>query len=952
MHGGMAMALLRSTIIVSLSLWAAMPEAMAGTGFWTSNGPYGGRVDSAAVGPAGSARVYATAGRSVFRSVDGGQTWFDSSAGVYTLEPGTGDVEAHPSIDGRALLAGGKLVFLTTNGARSWVRSAQGLPFAGNSFRAVDVEYARSAPTRVYLATKDAGLFRSTDGGATWSAVAGNSSLPPDLQRVAVDPGDPNRILVWAAERDTQAFVASLYRSTDGGINFAPVTGPWNSSGAINSELELLDFNGNTPGTVFLAGRFGNFRSLDGGLSFSALPPLPSSASQVLQSLSFDPTVPGRVFFGTSQGVLLSTNNGGSYSPLNNGLNVTAADPASIGELLLDPANSTRLLAFSLSGEVFATLNSGNQWLPASQGLRGTEIATLAVHPARAQRVFAGLRNRRTEAASPALYFSDDLAQTWTRNNQSLLLDSVSDVLIDPATAPSLANTVVYAVGEDFAPIGLAPTSYRGGLFRSINGGATWAAVDNLLPLPAGGAAAIGSVNAIAMAAQAPGSGPAQTLYFAARGRLDCSGSGSTPSIEVPRLWRSTDAATSWQPRDGLPAGTCQPRRYLLRPVSLAAELAPSSKVFVGMALEGYDAAAGNPLPPAGGGLFVSTNGGATWSPANNGLPTLSGGPQYDVQAIALNLANPSIVYVAVNPPGGAALPGRIYKSTDGGANFSAADNGIVGGRVRALAIDPANGNRVFAAVQGGDTNPGGVFISENAGSSWDSLSIRLPVDSALALAISRPAAGPPTIHAGTLEGVFSLTREVDRDRDGPLDSQETLAPGGGDGNGDGTPDVDQAGVASIVRDLPAGPAPEGGTTTTTIGNVDLFRGSGGACTQIYDAHAVDPLTLPIDDFNPQPRGGLIRFELFDCSQAVIEVFFHGETYPPGSRFRRFGPTSIGNALSFDWFDMGNAATLTPTRWTLNIVDNGPGDLRSEVGRILFIGGPAFPDGMFQNGFE
>ena len=69
--------------------------------------------------------------------------------------------------------------------------------------------------------------------------------------------------------------------------------------------LSLLAFNPNTPGTVFLAGPFGNYRSLNGGASFTALPQLPLGSSQRLQSVAHDPLVAGRVLFGTSDGVLL-----------------------------------------------------------------------------------------------------------------------------------------------------------------------------------------------------------------------------------------------------------------------------------------------------------------------------------------------------------------------------------------------------------------------------------------------------------------------------------------------------------------------------------------------------------------------------------------------------------------------------------------------------------------------
>ena len=49
---------------------------------------------------------------------------------------------------------------------------------------------------------------------------------------------------------------------------------------------------------------------------------------------------------------------------------------------------------------------------------------------------------------------------------------------------------------------------------------------------------------------------------------------------------------------------------------------------------------------------------------------------------------------------------------------------------------------------------------------------------------------------------------------------------------------------------------------------------------------------------------------------------------------------------------MGNAAVRNGRSFTLTLTDNGPGDLRSESGRILFMGGPVRELPLFNNGFE
>lgn len=929
-------------------LCAVLGSAAAAPGRWSSAGPYGGRVDSALASPLEAGVIYASAHRSVYRSSDNGNSWTLAAAGLSTITVGETVLAAHPTQAATLALAGARGVFATINGGRSWQRRDVGLPTNGG-FRTVDISFARTDPARLYLASEDDGLFRTLNGGASWAA-AGATTLPTDLDRLAVDPTNAQVLLVWVRNRNENSFPASLYRSTDGGITFFGITGPWDSGGPIDVPLSLLAFNPNTPGTVFLAGAFGNYRSLDGGASFAALPTLPLGNSQRLQSLAHDPLVAGRVLFGTSDGVLVSLDNGASYTPRNGGLSVSAADPASIGPVIIDATNSSRWLAFSVSGDVFLSANAGLNWTPASAGLRGTGIQTVAVHPTRPQRVFAGVRNLRSEATSPALYQSDDSAQSWLRFNSALLLDTVNVIAFDPGTVALPATTRIYAGGADFAPVGQSPTSYRGGVFRSIDGGLSWAAADTLVPTPVGGPASTGEVTSILVDPTSVSLGNAQVLYFAARGLVRCT--LGVPNVEVARIWRSANAANSWAPRDGLPAGVCTPRTQYPAPLTLAFDGGASTTVYAGTAVVGYCADCGDPVPTLSNGVFKSTDSGQNWVSANNGLPRMSGsGSTLDVLALAAVPGQPGTLYAALNDPTQDDAPGRVYKTTDGGANWFPSDNGIAGISVRALRIDPTAPNRIYAGAAGLEVTPGGVYVSNDAGASWNSISIDLPVDSAQSLALSLPTVGPPTLHAGTDEGVWSLTRVPDGDIDGPPDATEDLAPNSGDGNNDGIADRLQTNVASF--EIPVSLLPQlerGGSRDGTLSNTELIiRGS--ACQQAYDVAAIDPLSLP-DDPDFTPAAGLLRFEFIDCTSASVRIAFHDESFGPDWRFRRYGPANTANVLTLGWLGMGTAATRVGNVWTLNLTDNSPGDLRREIGRILFVGGPVQSAPVFANGFE
>ncbi|MBC8010019.1 MAG: hypothetical protein H7067_07975, partial [Burkholderiales bacterium] len=64
---------------------------------------------------------------------------------------------------------------------------------------------------------------------------------------------------------------------------------------------------------------------------------------------------------------------------------------------------------------------------------------------------------------------------------------------------------------------------------------------------------------------------------------------------------------------------------------------------------------------------------------------------------------------------------GGLFRSTDGGANFSPSNTGLEATGVLGLAFDPMNRDRVLLAADGGDTYNqfAGIYLSTNRGATW-----------------------------------------------------------------------------------------------------------------------------------------------------------------------------------------------------------------------------------------
>ena len=129
-------------------------------------------------------------------------------------------------------------------------------------------------------------------------------------------------------------------------------------------------------------------------------------------------------------------------------------------------------------------------------------------------------------------------------------------------------------------------------------------------------------------------------------------------------------------------------------------------------------------IGPVNGGVWKSTDYGRTWEPLFDAEPTQS------IGAIAVASSHPDIVYVASGE--GLQRPdlsvgNGIYKSTDAGKTWI--HLGLRDGeQIPALAVDPRDPNRVFAAVLGHPYGPNaerGIYRSTDGGQTWQKVLYR-----------------------------------------------------------------------------------------------------------------------------------------------------------------------------------------------------------------------------------
>jgi photosystem II stability/assembly factor-like uncharacterized protein len=156
-----------------------------------------------------SSTLYAGAyGTGVLKSTNAGVTWTVTDSTV--LNHFVRALCVHPSNPSTVYAGTGNGVFLTTDGGVSWSARNNGIP-ASTSIRSMAIDPA--APSTLYAGTDSLFLYKTTDGGGTWSHVtSANGFLPQDIfiRTITIDYAD--HAIVYAG-----ADSGRVYKSTNAG---------------------------------------------------------------------------------------------------------------------------------------------------------------------------------------------------------------------------------------------------------------------------------------------------------------------------------------------------------------------------------------------------------------------------------------------------------------------------------------------------------------------------------------------------------------------------------------------------------------------------------------------------------------------------------------------------------------------------------------------------------------
>ena len=185
-------------------------------------------------------------------------------------------------------------------------------------------------------------IFRTTDGGATWTESSQGFPIATEtsIGFILVDPTDSNVVYVATTVHESSLAIG-VYKSTDAGITWAAA-----SNGLVNLDIRHLVADPLNPGTIYAATGGGVFKTTDGGARWQQASS-GISADDVL-TLAISPINPNILYAATAAGVFKTKNGAASWYPVSLGLPLGGQVPT-MGHHLVLSLGATGSVLFAVA---------------------------------------------------------------------------------------------------------------------------------------------------------------------------------------------------------------------------------------------------------------------------------------------------------------------------------------------------------------------------------------------------------------------------------------------------------------------------------------------------------------------------------------------------------------------------------------------------------------------------
>ncbi len=424
-----------------------------------------------------------------------------------------------------------------------------------------------------------------------------------------------------------------------------------------------------------------------------------------VQDIAPDPDNPDILYLATRGGIYKSTDGGDSWTGKRSGFpeigEYTFSAP--VNDIAVDPKNHNILYAgvgvhkkgydfdryhwdsVEIKGSVYKSTDRGETWkLIRKTGInKNAMIYSLDIDPADTDIIYA--------ATDKGVYKSTDAGETWKRRKHGLPRLKAMKIVVDPVNTGTVYVTLWTEPGS---------RHWKGGIYKSTDGGDSWKPVNNGLPKVIGDESGFTcNYTTLVMDRNNP-----EVLY-----------AGNMPWTPDPGVYKTENGGASWTwisradtEDSNMDTGWIPDTG--VSPMAMGIDPVTSERVLFGTSMH----------------LFETENGGAYWKqlytkPAGNGYWKGNGFETTCADAIAVDPYDSDNVYAGYWDIG-------FLKSIDGGKSFKKTEKGMkYRNNTFDIIVDPDSPNIIYASCGWWEENRGEVYKSSDYGETWTPVSRGLP---------------------------------------------------------------------------------------------------------------------------------------------------------------------------------------------------------------------------------
>jgi photosystem II stability/assembly factor-like uncharacterized protein len=456
------------------------------SGFYFNYGNISSRITTIIINPSNPNIVYLGAAYGgVWKSTDAGNTWTSKtfnesslSSGALELDPNNPNIVYYGT--GEATYSGasyyGRGLLKSTNGGDTWTNYTTGLPSLTYTSRIV-VRPGNS--NQVFAAMGTAGLYKSLDGGVTWSVVASGR-----CDDILFSPGGDTAYAIGSG--------VGYIVSTNGGSSFSPV-----AAGFTVGTRNHIALCRTQPNVMYMSRYSGSsitvYKSTNAGYNYTQISVGTNfSGSQAWYDfyMYVNPFDPNYAYVGSID--IWRTTNGNTFTNITNGYNG--------GNVHVDQQNMTfhptdpDKMYCTNDGGVWMSTNRGTNWTNLNSTLTLTQFYRIASNPSNSNEIMGGTQDNGTQRTTGAVNwigaFGGDGGDVvyQSQNNNHILGETQNNGVqrsVNGGNSWSSATSGLTGSGAWVGPLLTHPDSAgyfytaRGQVFKTTNIAATWVPISS-----------------------------------------------------------------------------------------------------------------------------------------------------------------------------------------------------------------------------------------------------------------------------------------------------------------------------------------------------------------------------------------------------------------------------------------------------------------------------------------